>query len=542
MIRFQPLMNENMHSTDVIILGGGLAGLTCALQLRLRLPSLQITVLERRETPYPEATHKVGESTVELAAHYFSETLGLRDHLKTEQLRKLGIRLFFSSADNRAIEKRSEMGSNTYFHVPTYQIDRGRFENHLLSRLEGLGVQILPMSRVTEITISESKTPHTVHTVSGVQTKTFSASWVIDASGRSAFLKKKLGLALPSEHDSNAVWFRIQGKINIDDWSQDATWLEGHREENYSRWLSTNHLTGRGYWVWLIPLSSNYTSIGIVTDPKIHPLSNFRTYEDSLRWLDTYEPQCGEMVRATCSEPADFLAIKHYAHKCTRVLSPNRWAITGDAGVFLDPLYSPGSDFIGIQNTFITDCIARDFNQERFIGRCEVYNNLYLQLTDSVLKTFLHQYPLFGNPRVMPLKVVWDYAVYWGFLAFLVLQDRLCDIGALKTLEESVEKIYRLNEEMQILLRAQNDTDTEPVESGFLDISKISFLMDFNRHLRDCHTTESFIVQLESNITCIEGVFEKIKDVMHYHRSKWTTNSELVSFFQQVPTAPSIAA
>jgi 2-polyprenyl-6-methoxyphenol hydroxylase-like FAD-dependent oxidoreductase len=115
-------MNGKLQSKDVVILGGGLAGLTCALPLIQRIPSLKITVLERRDTPYPEATHKVGESTVELAAHYFSEVLGLQDHLRTEQLRKFGIRLFFSSGDNLAIEKRSEMGSNIYFHVPTYQI------------------------------------------------------------------------------------------------------------------------------------------------------------------------------------------------------------------------------------------------------------------------------------------------------------------------------------------------------------------------------------------------------------------------------------
>ena len=37
-----------------------------------------------------------------------------------------------------------------------------------------------------------------------------------------------------------------------------------------------------------------------------------------------------------------------------------RWALTGEAGLFLDPFYSPGSDFIGISNTYITDLIARD--------------------------------------------------------------------------------------------------------------------------------------------------------------------------------------
>jgi flavin-dependent dehydrogenase len=535
-------MKKDLSTTDVIILGGGLAGLTCALQLKQRLPSLSITVIERRPLPYPEATHKVGESTVELAAHYFSEILGLKDHLKTQQLRKLGIRLFFSSKDNQEIEKRSEMGSNRYFHVPTYQIDRGRFENHVISRLENLGVQVLSCARVTDIKISETNALHSITYNRANSTFAVSCRWVLDASGRCALLKKKLDLAQPSEHDSNAVWFRIPGKVNIDEWCNTSEWLEGHHEAKFSRWLSTNHLTGNGYWVWLIPLSSDYTSIGIVTDPKIHPLSHFRTYEDTLTWLDTYEPQCAQVLRNSSKVPADYLAVKHYSHKCSRVLSPNRWAITGDAGVFLDPLYSPGSDFIGIQNTFITDCIARDISGERFIGRCEVYNNLYMQLTDSVLKTFLDQYPLFGNPRVMPLKVVWDYAVYWGFLAFLVLQDRLCDIATLKAVEDSVSKIYQLNEKMQVLLRAQNEIDTDPVEPGLLDIADIPFLMDFNKRLLDKHSPESFIAQLHANIKSVGDVFNKLKEIMLEHHSTWSTNRELVALLQEVPAPESLAA
>ena len=36
---------------DLVILGGGLAGLTLALQLKKRLPTLDILVLERRQHP-----------------------------------------------------------------------------------------------------------------------------------------------------------------------------------------------------------------------------------------------------------------------------------------------------------------------------------------------------------------------------------------------------------------------------------------------------------------------------------------------------------
>ncbi|MEM6710559.1 MAG: FAD-dependent oxidoreductase, partial [Pseudomonadota bacterium] len=82
------------HDYDVIILGAGLAGLTLARQLSLSQPGRRVAVIEHRQFPMQQAAHKVGESTVEIASHYFAETLGLHDHLKAHQLPKFGLRLF----------------------------------------------------------------------------------------------------------------------------------------------------------------------------------------------------------------------------------------------------------------------------------------------------------------------------------------------------------------------------------------------------------------------------------------------------------------
>ena len=94
---------------DVIILGGGLAGLTLALQLRQRFAQLDIVVLERMRHPVPEAAHKVGESSVEIAAHYFDTVLGLKEHLTTQQLKKFGFRFFFSEGSEQ-IDQVLELG------------------------------------------------------------------------------------------------------------------------------------------------------------------------------------------------------------------------------------------------------------------------------------------------------------------------------------------------------------------------------------------------------------------------------------------------
>lgn len=51
---------------DVVILGGGLAGLSLANQLKLARPQTTVLVVDRRADPAPEAAFKVGESSVEI--------------------------------------------------------------------------------------------------------------------------------------------------------------------------------------------------------------------------------------------------------------------------------------------------------------------------------------------------------------------------------------------------------------------------------------------------------------------------------------------
>ncbi|MEA2258957.1 MAG: hypothetical protein QOJ51_1782, partial [Acidobacteriaceae bacterium] len=116
---------------DVILLGGGLAGQTLARQMQRQRPSARILITELRPRPAKEAAHKVGESTVEIGAHYFSKVLGLESHLRQSQLRKAGLRYFFSHENNEDVASRVEMGASYFPPVPSYQLDRGRLENML---------------------------------------------------------------------------------------------------------------------------------------------------------------------------------------------------------------------------------------------------------------------------------------------------------------------------------------------------------------------------------------------------------------------------
>ena len=467
---------------DVAILGGGLAGLTLGLQLKQARPQISVFTAEKRPGPAPEAAFKVGESTQAVACNYFGEVLGLMDHLETRQVRKSGLRFWFSAGDNRNLAERVELGATGHLPVPSWQFDRGRFENFLMEENVKAGIDVFQGAFITGVEVGE---PHVVTIVrggpGGEETKV-KARWLVDASGRAFILKRKLGLLEDNGHNVNSSWFRVAGGMDLEDWApQDEEDFWTRVPERGFRKNSTNHLCGKGYWMWMIPLASGPISIGICADPRFHPWDRMDTLERALDWIREHEPPLGEALDSRLEDVEDFLKVENFSYGCKQEFDgTKRWALVGEAGAFLDPFYSPGSDFISIVNTLTTDLVTRELDGEDVTERAEAHDDLYLNLYRTGLSQYEDQYAFWGNPVVMSVKVPANTFYYWGVLGLLFFHRKLTDRALMEAVRPDLERTWAITKQLEALFRQWNDL--EVVEYRRAMIRPQGFPAMFERH------------------------------------------------------------
>ena len=437
---------------DVAVLGGGLAGLTMAIQLKLSRPETRVLVTDKRTELAPEAAFKVGESSVEVGAHYYREVIGMRDHLEQAQLRKHGLRFLLPAGDNSDITKRVEFCTPAHLAAFTHQIDRGRFENELFRRCLKNGAEAFRGWRVQDVEIG--KDAHTITLSQEEEETSVTARWIVDASGRANILRRKLDLSDDTGHHINAAWIRLAGGLDFEDWTDDEEWLNRMPEPGLRR-LSTTHLIAEGYWLWLIQLASGPISIGVCADPRVHPWEEIESFDAFMDWCQEHEPLVYAEIDGRREDVLDFLRVKDFSYASTRVFSPDRWTLVGEAGGFIDAFYSPGSDFIAYSNTFSNELICHDLDggEGDLEKRVEFYNDFYFKLFNPTIHLYRDQYQLFQNAQVMVAKVVWDSLIYFTLLGSPFVHGKLAKIEDIEMFSEIADLVIPLIPRMQELFR-----------------------------------------------------------------------------------------
>jgi flavin-dependent dehydrogenase len=411
---------------DVVVIGSGIAGAFLSRQLKLTLPELSILVLESAEAI---EDYKVGESTVEVSSSYMIRRLGLSTYLYQHQLLKNGLRFFFDSPEkDLPITEMSEIGSDHFPFHPSFQLERASLERDLVPMNRALGIQIELGAKVTDLTIDPSG-PHTVVWERGGERHEAKTRWVCDASGRRHVLQRKLGNKVTKEERLNtaAAWGRYRNVAGLDA-VNDPAWKA--RVRNTSRHLSTNHFMYDGYWIWFIPLAQDLMSVGVVYD-KDRISDGPRTRQEMEAFLDKHRAP-RDLMKGAVFE--DFRAYAHLPFHSDAYFSTDRWALTGEAGAFTDPFYSPGSDFIATANELITAMIATDRRGDSsgVAELAELANAFYRLKYESSIALYVKQYPIFGSLEIYRLKYLLDFHNYYNLVYWPFLAEKLTDRAWLK--------------------------------------------------------------------------------------------------------------
>lgn len=506
-------MAENNY--DVAICGGGLAGLTLARQLKLALPDITILILDKLTTPLSEVTSKVGESTVYPGACYLSDVLQLRKYLASDQyISKLGLRFFFGNSQGE-FQERPEIGLAQYQPAPhSYQINRGRLENYLRELNSSTGIDIIEGCNVKDIQFADNlESPHQVtYTQKGEnKTHTCKTHWLIDAMGRRRFLQTKLGLKKANDPRFNAVWFRVKGHINIDDFVPLTEKNWHNRVPSYKRYLSTNHLCGQGYWIWMISLASGHTSIGIVSQEKFHPLQRLFNYEKAYQWLENHEPALASHLQG--KTPEDFMKMPRYSYSATQIFSQQRWGCTGEAATFPDPLYSPGIDLIAYANSLLTKMIKLEREDKLNSKIVEEANLFYLAFNDSTAGFIQNvNYACLDKAGIMGIKFIWDFSSFLSSFAPTVMNTPYLSWEEYRQVWYSIAmKFPGLGMIMGRLCLDWANKSQGRLSYKFLDYGKLPFLQELRkRNLKANKSVDELMADLEKNYQCLEELAQVI--------------------------------
>ena len=300
---------------DVIVIGGGPAGATAATVLAREGKS--VMVLEKEHFP----RFHVGESLLPYNRDIFEE-IGVWDEIQNAGFMvKKAAQFAMADGEPRA---RLEFAKGAFTEKPSaFQVERSRFDEILLRHAERQGAQVTEGARVTAHEIHEDHVKVRYHQDGG-EVMEVQAKFLLDATGMASLTGVQEGIRRVREGHRKVAVFGHFKRVEMP---------VGEEEGDI------HLIVGRNSWFWMIPLSSDKVSVGLVIsreDYSSHggkPESVFNTIVDGT-------PELHRRMRGAERE-GDIHVITDYSFELDRMVSP-RLIRVGDAAGFMDPVFSSG--------------------------------------------------------------------------------------------------------------------------------------------------------------------------------------------------------
>ncbi len=395
---------------DVIVIGGALSGAATAIELLRQNAGLRILIVESSE----RHGRRVGESTVEVSSYFLARVLGLSGELNRNHISKQGLRLWFANAETEGLADCSELGPKFNVLFPGYQIDRARLDEVVLEKAVSMGAFLKRPAKVVDFGLMPGGLQRVTVRL-GDGTEELRARWLVDASGVRALLGRKGGwISTNEEHPIATAWSRWRGAVDWDDEALAAELPAWSRRVFGVRNNSTNHLVGRGWWAWWIPLQDGDVSIGVVYDQRLVELPAGERLGERLRSMLRQHPAGERLLRDAEFVQGDVSFRRNISYASDR-FAGDGFALVGDAAGFLDPFYSPGLDWVCYTVMASAKLVADSLEAgEACAKKLDTYNVQFRASYDRWFRSiYKDKYFYMGDLELMSLAFRLDLGFYY---------------------------------------------------------------------------------------------------------------------------------
>ena len=316
------LPSSNPKGYEVAVVGGGPAGSAAAITLAQRGRS--VVLLERARFP----RFHIGESLLATANERFAE-LGLTEIVRAAGFPpKWGASLStFDGASERSVDFAAAPDVRT---PQTWQVGRAKFDALVLERARAAGADVREGCRVSAVELAPDGVTLELQcddgSNRGSQPDRLKVAALIDATGRDGLLAKRLALRKDEPRLANvAIYAHYAGVPRL--------------EENRSGDIRIVARADAG-WFWLIPIEDDLTSVGVVLPKALYLSFEKGEPEEMLRRAIADTPAVAKLMKGARREwPVRVERDFSYA---SSAYAGDRWLLAGDAGSFLDPVFSTG--------------------------------------------------------------------------------------------------------------------------------------------------------------------------------------------------------